>query len=230
MQALYLVAVLLVFAAACKPIAKQEPVSSERWTPVVAKVLHKLLAALKVSNFQQAQLLLANPHIHLSSVGDVVGESLARGYSKKLKAFIENYRPPLPAPDVTASAIKQLQNNTDADTIVISLVKLREVASSTSNDFRRWHTIIKKSDLRLTYGEKIYQQQLNRLQTEFNGWAKPLWQQIDGEVEKFLQKMDSDALTYTTISENSRLDDMRTVAELTNERDAIEKFLTTAFN
>ena len=224
----FVIVVLLLVSLACKPIAKQEPVTGTQWTPVIMKSLNKLMNALKTNNFKQSQMLLSDPNMRLSQIEEIIKAANAQGYSKQIKKLIENYRAPLPAADKIAKEIKQLQSNDD-DSVIIALVKLRGLANTTRDNFKRWAALVKSSDLQYKYGTKIYSQQLKRVQSEFNNWAEPLWEQVDTEVQKLLQQLDSETLTYTTVSSDSRLDDMRTIDDILRESKALKQTLTTKF-
>ena len=217
MHVLYLWTLLLVAFIACKPIARQEPVSNEQ----VLLVFKKLLMALENSDLVKAQKLIFGQE-RVSSVRDLVGEASARGHTKKLAKIVENYRVPLPAAEDINTQIVRLQRSFDPDVFITELLELRDITRTTYLEFKKLETVIKSSNLSSALGAEAYVQQLNRLNTEFKSWAKPLRGQIDVEVTRFLQGGNRGEMLSLT-------DSMRIADEVLKEWNRIENILDSQF-
>lgn len=208
---------ILVIISACKPIARQEPVSEEQ----SLLVLKKLIVALERANLDEAQRLIFAQE-RMSSIKDLVGEASARGYTNKLAMMVENYRVPLPASDEINKRIASLHDSFDSDTFIAELTGIRDITKKTYLEFKKLETVIKSSSRNLEFGSGAYARQLEQLQMEFKNWSTPLIKQVDGEVTRFLQGGHQ-------WKDLSNRESMRVVDEVLSEWRAIKKMLDNKF-
>ena len=160
MQPLCLWTMLFVLLTAGKPIARQEPVSSEQ----TLLVFKKLIMAFEQSDLDSAKKLIFAQE-RISSVSDLVGEASAKGHAKKLAEIVENHRAPLPAAEDIDTHIARLRRSFDPDAFITELSELRDITRTTHLEFKKLEAVIKSSNLSSALGAEDYVRHLNRLNT-----------------------------------------------------------------
>ena len=217
MKVLPLGIALVVAFAACKPLAKREPASTEQ--SALSQLVHLqsiFRKAISKGDIDKASTAIADKGWSFLKVKKAVEEATAKGHSKQVHELIANYRVTPPA--ALNNSIETVKNTFNLGNFFASLEGLKIDIRKVFLDFKKLEAMIKHSDLASTSADN-YVTQLKRLQTDFDDWADPILEEINTIVDDF----------YVPPGEISEYEGMQIFKKLMDETSAIKDMLKTEF-
>ena len=226
MRALCFSVVLVVACTSCKPIARQEPVSSEL---SAAATFSRLLNKGRLNEARQLVRKLIGKGNELTVSTAVITQVEAGNYDV-VRKLIKGYRMQIPKNEI-AVRVRRLSNSADVDQLAERLANLRSTLEATRKEFTALRTMISGSTkipneastgrLRsLNYG--FYLEQMDQLKKEFADWSEPLSEQIETAIRTFYRQRGDVPIGDAPLEQNIR-------GKVLDEWVAIKQALTTRY-
>ena len=203
MKTLWCGMIVLVAGLACKPIAKQEPISNEQ---SAAASLSRLIIKGKFGEARQLLRQLITQENYMA-VGDAIATQVSVGNYDAPMKFIATYRVQIPHKKITAQ-VTEVSSSADVDQLTQHLATLRHTLEDTRKDFTAINQMLFGFPKSIRYREAAFdsvrtfhQEQVARLKKEFADWSEPLLEQIETGIRASYRQSDGTRLGATATLE-----------------------------
>ena len=197
--------VVLITGISCKPIAKQEPISSE---PSAAATLSRLIVNGKFAKAQQLLRQLIKQENYMA-VGDAIAAQVSRGNYDTAMKFIDASRVRIPHKKIAAQVTK-VSSSADVDQLGQHLTSLRYTLEETRKDFTAVNAMLFGFPKSIWYKDAsfnqvrvFHQDQVKQLKEKFAGWSAPLLKQIETSIRASYRQSDGARIAATATLEQA---------------------------